>query len=97
MTGDPELAALIALGPGRPHLLLDTAPWRTPWLTPAQFQDSGGVVVWRALDTVGAPPAELARQFPGVVPELPQRFDWLVAGRQPPLRIGWALLRPKGP
>ena len=97
VAGDPELAALIALGPGRPHLLLDAAPRRTPWLTPAQFQQSGGVVVWRALDTAGAPPAEIAQHFPGVVPELPQSFEWLIAGRQPPLRIGWALLRPKTP
>jgi hypothetical protein len=29
------------------------------------------------------------------VPEIPRAFEWLVAGRQPLLRIGWAIVRPK--
>jgi hypothetical protein len=28
---------------------------------------------------------------------VPQAFDRLVNGRQPLLRIGWAIVRPKGP
>lgn len=96
VTGDPQLAGLIALGRGRPHLLLSATPQRTPWETPAEFNTSGGVVVWRAADTVGAPPADLLQRFPGLVPEVPHSFDWLINGRQPPLRIGWAVLRPKG-
>jgi Dolichyl-phosphate-mannose-protein mannosyltransferase len=96
VTGDPQLAALIAMDPERPHLLLKGAP-RTPWLTPAKFMETGGVVVWRASDTAGTPPAEIAQQFPGLVPEVPHAFDWLVNGRQPLLRIGWAIVRPKGP
>ena len=35
--------------------------------------------------------------FPGLVPEVPRAFDWLVNGRQPLLRIGWAIVRPKPP
>jgi hypothetical protein len=54
-------------------------------------------VVWRAADTEGTPPPELAQRFPGLVPEVPRAFDWLVNGRQPLLRIGWAIVRPKGP
>ena len=96
VAGDSQLAALITLGATRPHLLLDATPGRTPWLTPAQFYQLGGVVVWRAADTVGTPPATLTREFPGLTPELPRAFERIVAGRQPPLRVGWAIVRPQG-
>jgi hypothetical protein len=97
VAGDPEIASLVALGRGRPHLLDDADPRRTPWLTPARLAETGGVVVWRAPDTVGTPPPDIVRRFPGLVPEVPQAFDWLVNGRQPLLRIGWAIVRPKAP
>jgi len=97
VVGDPQLAALIGLGPSRPHLLLATAPERGPWLTPEKFNAVGGVVVWRASDTAGTPPPDIAGRFPGLVPEVPQSFDWLVNGRAAPLRIGWAIVRPKTP
>lgn len=96
VAGDPQLASLIALGRGRPHLFLDATPQRTPWETPVRFAETGGVVVWRAADTVGTPPPDIAQRFPGLVPEVPHAFEWLVNGRQPLLRIGWAIVRPKG-
>lgn len=95
VSGDAELARLISLSPTRPHLFLAASPERTPWLNPDKFNQTGGVVVWRASDTDGTPPPDIARQFPGLVPEVPQAFDWLVNGRQPLLRIGWAIVRPK--
>jgi hypothetical protein len=95
--GDAQLAALISLDKGRPHLFLDAAPERTPWLTTAKFNETGGVVVWRASDTVGTPPADIAQRFPGLVPEVPRAFDRLVSGRQQMLRVGWAIVRPKTP
>jgi hypothetical protein len=97
VTGDAQLATLISLDAGRPHLFLDTAPERTPWLTLTKFNQTGGVVIWRASDTSGTPPADIARRFPGLVPEVPRAFEWLVTGRQPLLRIGWAIVRPKAP
>jgi hypothetical protein len=97
VAGDAQLAALISLDAGRPHLFLDAAPERTPWLTLAKFNETGGVVVWRASDTVGTPPADIAQRFPGLVPEVPRAFERLVIGRQPLLRIGWAIVRPKTP
>jgi hypothetical protein len=97
VTGDAQLATLISLDAGRPHLLLDTTPERTPWLTLTKFNETGGVVVWRASDTSGTPPADIAQRFPGLVPEVPRAFEWLVTGRQPLLRIGWAIVRPKAP
>jgi hypothetical protein len=72
-------------------------PERTPWLSVAKFNETGGVVVWRASDTVGTPPPDITERFPGLVPEVPRAFEWLVNGRQPLLRIGWAIVRPKGP
>jgi hypothetical protein len=97
VTGDAQLAAMIALDAGRPHLFLHAAPERTPWMTLAKFSEIGGIVVWRASDTIGTPPPDIARRFPGLVPEVPRAFEWLINGRQPLLRIGWAIVRPKMP
>ena len=95
VAGDPQLASFIAMSAGRPHLLLDATPERTPWLSVGKFNQTGGVVVWRASDTSGAPPPDIAQRFPGLVPEVPRAFEWMVNGRQPLLRIGWAIVRPK--
>ena len=95
VAGDPQLAALVAMGASRPQLLIDAQPARTPWLTPQALIERGGIVLWRAIDTLGTPPADIAQRFPGLVPEVPRGFDRLVNGRQTPLRIGWAILRGK--
>jgi hypothetical protein len=97
VAGDPQLASFIAMSAGRPHLLLDATPERTPWLSVAKFNQIGGVVVWRASDTSGMPPPDIAQRFPGLVPEVPRAFEWIVNGRQPLLRVGWAIVRPKAP
>jgi Dolichyl-phosphate-mannose-protein mannosyltransferase len=97
VAGDPQLASFIAMASGRPHLLLDATPERTPWQSVAKFNQTGGVVVWRASDTSGTPPPEIAQRFPGLVPEVPRAFEWMVNGRQPLLRVGWAIVRPKAP
>ena len=97
VAGDAQIAALIGTGASRPHLLPDAASQRTPWISAATFNETGGVVVWRAADTIGTPPPDIASRFPGLVPEVPRAFDRLINGRQPPLRIGWAIVRPKTP
>jgi 4-amino-4-deoxy-L-arabinose transferase-like glycosyltransferase len=95
VAGDPQLAALISYAaPRRPHLLLDATPEKTPWLNVQKFAETGGVIVWRAADTSGAPPEDIARRFPGIVPEVPRAFQRYLTGRQPLLRIGWAIVRP---
>jgi 4-amino-4-deoxy-L-arabinose transferase-like glycosyltransferase len=95
VAGDPQLAMLIGYAaPNRPHLLLDATPERTPWMSVEKFNESGGVVVWRAADTSGPPPAEIAQRFPGLVPEVPRTFPRLINGRQPLMRVGWAIVRP---
>jgi hypothetical protein len=97
VAGDPRLASLIALDAGRPHLVLDATPERTPWLSLPKFNETGGVVVWRASDTAGTPPPDIEQRFPGLVPEVPRAFEWFVTGRQPLFRIGWAIVRPRTP
>ncbi|WP_426610744.1 glycosyltransferase family 39 protein [Bradyrhizobium sp. McL0616] len=96
VAGESQLASLITLHSGRPHLFIDAEPARTPWVNQAKFNETGGVVVWRASDTAGTPPPEILARFPGIVPEVPRAFEWLVTGRQQLLRIGWAIVRPKG-
>lgn len=96
VAGETQLASLITLHSGRPHLFIDADPARTPWTTQTKFSETGGVVVWRASDTAGTPPPEILARFPGLVPEVPRAFEWLVTGRQQLLRIGWAIVRPKG-
>ena len=96
VAGDPELAGLIAYAARRrPHLLLDATPQRTPWLSIDGFNETGGVIVWRTSDTAGTPPGDIARRFPGIVPEVPRSFQRYLTGRQPLLRIGWAIVRPQ--
>jgi hypothetical protein len=95
VAGDQQLAALVGMGASRPHVLNDAQPERTPWTTQAKFMETGGVVIWRATDTVGTPPADLAARFPGLVAEVPRAFDRLINGSRPVLRVGWAIVRPK--
>lgn len=96
VAGDPDIATLVALtAPGRPHLLLDGTPRRTPWQSRERFQETGGVVVWRAQDTAGAPPEHLRQRFPGLVAEVPRPFEQMVQGREPLFRVGWAVVRPR--
>jgi len=81
VAGDAQLATLVALDAGRPHLLLDATPSRTPWLNLTKFGESGGVVVWRTSDTSGTPPADIAERFPGLVPEVPRAFSARIRSR----------------
>lgn len=97
VAGDPQISTLIGFAaPARPHVLFDASPEQTPWLTPTRFNETGGVVVWRAADTAGSPPADILQRFPGLVPEVPRVFERMVKGRQALLRVGWAIVRPQG-
>jgi hypothetical protein len=97
VAGDPALAAVVALAaPGRPRAFNDAAPERTPWHTRTEFDRTGGVVVWRASDTAGTVPDDIRQRFPALTAEVPRAFERTVQGRQPLLRIGWAIVRPAG-
>jgi hypothetical protein len=94
VTGDAELAPLIALGsPSRPHVYFDWAPQRSPWASPADIKRDGGLLVWPA----GDPPPSLKAQFPALVPEVPRSFARTVQGLLPLIRLGWAMERPQAP
>lgn len=96
VAGDPQLAELIGFGASsRPHVFFDATPQQTPWMTPQRFAEGGGVVVWRAADTAGTVPDDIRKRFPGLVAEVPRSFERLVKGRQPLVRIGWAIVRPQ--
>ncbi len=98
VTGDAQLAPLIALGsPSRPHVYFDWAPRRSPWASPADIREHGGVLVWPANDNTGTPPATLKAQFPAMVPEVPRSFARSTQGLLPLIRLGWATVRPQTP
>lgn len=96
VAGDPEIASLIGLGASsRPQVLFSGLYGKTPWVDAATINTGGGLIVWRAHDTVGAPPEAIAKTFPGLVAEVPRTFDRLIEGRLEPLRIGWGVVRPR--
>ena len=95
VTGDAHIATLIALAaPSRPSVLFDAEPERSPWVTTEDIRAKGAIVVWLAADTTPTPPPDIKAYFPDIVPEVPRVFDRPVQGRMPPLRIGWAVIRP---
>ena len=97
VTGDRELAPLVALGaPSRPHVYFDWAPERSPWASPADFQTDGGLLVWPAPDNNRTAPVALKSQFPAMVPEVPRSFSRAIQGLLPLIRLGWAVERPQG-
>src|SRR5262245_34422242 len=96
VAGDPQIASLVALGaPSRPSVFLDSAPERSPWVSPEAVKTKGAIVVWPTTDTAGTPPPAIKERFPDLVPELPRAFERPIQGRLPVIRIGWAMIRPQ--
>jgi hypothetical protein len=96
VAGDQGLASLVALAaPSRPSLYLPSAPADRPRVMRKDIDDKGAVVLWLATDSAGRPPADIARQFPGLVVEVPRAFERQYQGRMPLLRIGWGMIRPR--
>jgi hypothetical protein len=94
VAGDQRLASLIALSsPSRPRLFIDAQT--TPWVTQDEIQRRGVVVVWPAADTPGTPPPDINARFPNLVLEVPRTFERPLQGFAPPLRVGWAMIRPE--
>lgn len=96
VTGDPGIAALVALGaPSRPSVYDFTALNRTPWIKAEDVRRKGLVVVWPATTTAGIPPPEIKARFPDLVPEVPRAFEHAIQGRLPLVRLGWSVIRPQ--
>jgi hypothetical protein len=97
VAGHAHTAALVALAaPGRPSVYYPTAPERSPWIGAGEIARKGVVVVWPTTDTAGVPPPDIKARFPDLVPEVPHTFERPVQGLLPLLRIGWAMIRPRG-
>ncbi|MDE2285617.1 MAG: glycosyltransferase family 39 protein [Hyphomicrobiales bacterium] len=95
VSGDEHLAELIALAaPSRPSVYFAADPGRSPWVSARDIRDKGAVIVWTAHGTNPTPPPEIKSRFPDLVPEVPHTFSRPVRGRQPPLLIGWGVIRP---
>jgi len=95
VSGDARTAELVAAAaPSHPSIYFDADPKRSPWITANDIKEKGAVVVWPVAETSSAPPPEIMARFPNLVPEVPQTFTRPVRGRLPPLRIGWAMIRP---
>jgi hypothetical protein len=95
VTGDPRLAALVALAaPSRPSVFFDADPARSPWVSADDIRKKGAVVVWLTADTTPTPPPDIKAYFPDLVAEVPRAFDRPVQGRLPTLWIGWGVIRP---
>ncbi len=95
VTGDPRLAALVALAaPSRPSVLFDADPARSPWVTADDIRKKGAIVIWQSADTTPTPPPDIKAYFPDLVAEVPRAFDRPVQGRMPTLWIGWGVIRP---
>jgi 4-amino-4-deoxy-L-arabinose transferase-like glycosyltransferase len=96
VTGDPRLAALVALSaPSRPSFYDYANPAHTPWVGADDIRRKGVIVVWPASDTAGLPPADIKAHFPDLVPEVPRAFDHVIQGRLPLARVGWGMIRPR--
>jgi len=95
VSGDDHLAELIALAaPSRPSVYFAADPARSPWVSAQDIRNKGAVIVWPASGTNPTPPPEIKTRFPDLVPEVPRTFPRPVRGRQPPLLIGWGVIRP---
>jgi 4-amino-4-deoxy-L-arabinose transferase-like glycosyltransferase len=96
--GDLQTATLIALAaPARPRIYHEAREDYLPVVTREQMDQKGAILVWPAADAAGRPPPEIARQFPNLVVEVPYGFTQRFQGRMPLYRIGWAMIRPRGP
>jgi len=96
--GDQPIAALISLtAPTRPSLWLESAPEYLPKVTRREIEEKGAVLVWQATDSAGRPPAEILRQFPDLVAEVPHAVARRFQGRMPLMRLGWGMIRPYVP
>jgi len=96
VAGEPRLASLVSVASAsRPRVHHAPDSGRPQLATRQDIMQKGAVVLWRATDSAGTPPADIKAQFPDIVPEVPRAFDRALPGRAPVLRIGWGVVRPQ--
>lgn len=86
---------LVLASRDQPRLYLDADPARAPWITDDAVARAGVLAVWRVDGGNANPPPSLRARFPGMTVETPRSFEWAIAGRLPPIRIGWAVIPPR--
>ena len=94
--GDARLVGLVALGSrDRPRVMFGVSSENSPWVSDSDIAGKGAIVIWRATDAAGAPPAAIRARFPNLVAEMPRAFERPIQGRLPLMRVGWAMIRPQ--
>ncbi|QIB35037.1 glycosyltransferase family 39 protein [Ancylobacter pratisalsi] len=95
--GAPELAAPIALAsPAGPLLMPDADPSQASEQVRQRAAQAGMVVVWKVSSQNRGAPYALRQLWPNLVPEVPIVVPWAIAGRLEPVRVGWAVVPPRG-
>ncbi len=105
VAGDWWLAAQIALhGPDRPVIYgsaevhrLDMGPRSSPWTSDEELIRRGGVIVWDDVGCRDNPRKTLEPRYPGIeFLEKPLSIPWRTGAKIPPLRVGVAIVPPRG-
>jgi 4-amino-4-deoxy-L-arabinose transferase-like glycosyltransferase len=79
---------------GRPRVLIDGDPRRSPWLDIADLKRHGAVVVWIDFDRKALPPYAMEVAKDAVV-QTPAEIPWLWRKGITENGIGWAILKPQ--
>ena len=96
VAGDPQLATADQLRRAAPAASVSGCerPTGRPGSRFERFNETGGVIVWRAAEHGRHAAGRHRPALPGIVPEVPRSFQRYLTGRQPLLRVGWAIVRP---
>ena len=79
---------------GRPRVLIDGDPRRSPWIDIADLKRHGAIVTWIDFDRKKLPPYAMAIAKDAVV-QTPLDVPWLWRGGITEDGIGWAILKPQ--
>lgn len=93
VAADGWIAGLVSMDvEPRPSVFIDGSFEKSPWITPQRLARQGALVLWRVRGD-NTPPTPLANltgmRFLGV-----KSFPWPATPGAPPLRIGYAVIRP---
>jgi hypothetical protein len=94
VVGDTWLASNVHFySPDRPSVFTEGDPNQAPYVDPAHVSQTGALLVWWIAESKEMP-AHLRQKFPDAIEQPALSFSYR-AGRQPPIRLGWAVLPPR--
>jgi dolichyl-phosphate-mannose-protein mannosyltransferase len=79
---------------GRPRVLIDGDPKRSPWIDLADLKKHGALIAWIDFDRKALPPYAMALAKDAVV-QPPLEVPWIWRGGITEDGIGWAILKPQ--